>query len=1403
MPKSKPFTVCSECGQWVYNWRLDRQGGQCKCGAWLERFQGTPPWRSNRYGQQHAGSSAAAWWGPRPGESDGKAAAMDFLAGGNKQLAKKIEELQRKHAPPPPQPRPPDAWQALTKAKGHHQKAQKWLLECEDELERLSILHDEALFRRDQALENAFDADQARAKASAAYYKQVGKGELVKAEGEEPGQAEVQTILDFSVDDRLLDASLDEYEDGPEKEAVLAFRTKLADIQQAGKTSLQKIDEAEAALVRQQSEVRQKHAEEAKQLRDQAEQHQQLLVQQVEQLPSLRKQLRKKRRTEDGQAASGEAAKKEPGEQPAAEPGAAAAEPAGAPDAEAAQRRKQMLLDYQAKVKAERAVAVAKGGGKGKPGSAGDRQLFFANVEKWGPQAHKYVNEYQERRPRASVMGICETHLLPDKQKKVAVDLDRGGWKTTATAARPSGLSRGDPFRGFVATTIHAKAGNVIYVTAYMAPQWGKGSPNPQKLASLAALLRAVDDPWIVAADWNLDPEQLLKSEFPQKVGGVVKAPQVTKVTCAKGEQGSLLDYCLVRKDFADPAMVEAELEVPWKEQEAIAKLYEEDEVCQGPKTPFQVPLECWRACPEHAGRGPVVGARTGPAQQLDDHVAYQGREEQEKDLSHRYGNWVSKLELALLAAHEVEESEKARYQGRGGDFDLKWVKAKVTPGRARTKCHKSDAMCYALTLMQRCQTLSRGRRDEAQRGRVSCKLKRIARETLDQGMADFFGSARFMVWQKMMVKVETLSAAHRQKLLELTGALAAAGQARAMGEARRAYTEWVKEMWSDKMGVLHKHVKDEPTIINEICTGTSTTADPAAIMNDRASKWRELWQDPKVSLEDFQGQLRRTLEVAKEEDYPPVEPEEFDRALNSINGRKAMGVDVLSSTEVQRLPHEAREELRQLMNDAEVQGVWPRQCMAVVAASVPKPAGGDRVLGMIALMPKIWSNARGGIVDNWTEQLGAFWDGALRGCSALSAALYRALASATLLLDLQTFYDTISLALLMELAVQAKYPAIVVAMEVELLLGPRILKDQRHGISELVWPTRSVVAGSARGVSLAKVFIRGVLEKAREVAPQAPLWTFVDDTTARCEGSRLMVKQGMKQVATQFVEGSVEERGLIISNKSKLLASDTQLGRELQAELESPALPLQLALGATDLGGDAAAGRRRCCKKRRTRLLAAGRRGSRIMRMRRSAALAKEARGLWSTGASPQATCGHQLQGLAPSSVRRLRQRAGAAVGGKAGGRCLTMVLAAGLEEGPAIKLRIQLVDSWLELWGTAPQVHARIHRVWPAIRGTLLSAGAARRWRRVRGPVGTLVAPLMDVGWDPRTAGTWSRPEVDGTITEWHLVESSSEAFGSFIDRQPILHDLREDIMRQLWKQAAAHEDGGNLGSGADMLH
>ncbi|CAK0893770.1 unnamed protein product, partial [Prorocentrum cordatum] len=954
--------------------------------------------------------------------------------------------------------------------------------------------------------------------------------------------------------------------------------------------------------------------------------------------------------------------------------------------------------------------------------------------------ARKFLCDCQGKHQRASVMGNSETHLLPEKQQKIAVDLGRDGCKRTATAARPPCLretgcrggemliarrrlettsfdhvraaaqprGRGDPSRGFAATTVQAK-----------------------ELASLAASPRAEDDPWIAAADWKLDLEAMLKSEFPQKTGGVAKTPKGAKATGSEGEPGSLLDSCLVRKDVAREArcalrialkgpyqkrwararaapgapprtqrpkkradpnkktsrvkqkrLQERRQRLPPEEREAFVQPREEERVCQEPGGPFLAPLECWRRADEQPAQ---------TAQRPGDRVVYQGREQQEKDFSHRYRNWTSKPEPALLATHEVEVSEKARHLAR----------------RAHMKCRESDTMCYALTLMQKYQTLARGWRDEVQRGRVICEPKRIAIETLDQGVADFPGSARLMVWQKMM-KVEALSPVHRQRLLEPTGLPAAAGQARATGGRAGVDSKLVKDMRGDKMGALRKHAKGEPAIINDICAATSTTAIQ------------------KTSLEDIQAQLQKTSGGAQEEDYPPIEQEEFDRALNAING----GAGASSSTEAQCLPHVIREGLRQLMNDTELNAVWPRQCTAAVAASVPKPAGGDRVLGMIALLPKIWSKARGSIVNN--SLVGGariFWGGDLRGCPALRAALHRALldevggemqlASAALLLDLLTFCDVISLAPLVELAMQAKYPAVAVAMEVEIFLGPRILQDQRHGISDWVRPTRSAVAGSARGAPMAEMFIRAVLDKAHLVAPQ--------------------------------------ERGQIISNETRLLASDARLGQELQAELVSLARPLQPAL-------DAPGGRRRSgwqardCKKQRKRTLAAGMRAGRIARTRRGAALAEEAKGLWGTGP--------------------------------------------GLEEDPGVKPRLQLAGSWLEPREAAPEARARIKRDWPAIRGALLTASAGRRWHRARGPVGTPLATPMDAGWGARAASAWSRPEVDGATTKWHLAGSSLEAHGSFIDRLPILHDLREDIRRQLWKQAKAHEDGITLESGADAL-
>ena len=63
------------------------------------------------------------------------------------------------------------------------------------------------------------------------------------------------------------------------------------------------------------------------------------------------------------------------------------------------------------------------------------------------------------------------------------------------------------------------------------------------------------------------------------------------------------------------------------------------------------------------------------------------------------------------------------------------------------------------------------------------------------------------------------------------------------------------------------------------------------------------------------------------------------------------------------------------------------------------------------------------------------------------------------------------------------------------------------------------------------------------------------------------------------------------------------------------------------------------------------------------------------------------------------------------------------------------------------------------------------------MRGPLGAVVATLIDAGWDARAPALRLRPNGDNRV-EWHLVEVDSEAFGSHVDHQAILRDLRHDI-------------------------
>ncbi|CAK0833205.1 unnamed protein product, partial [Prorocentrum cordatum] len=230
--------------------------------------------------------------------------------------------------------------------------------------------------------------------------------------------------------------------------------------------------------------------------------------------------------------------------------------------------------------------------------------------------------------------------------------------------------------------------------------------------------------------------------------------------------------------------------------------------------------------------------------------------------------------------------------------------------------------------------------------------------------------------------------------------------------------------------------------------------------------------------------------------------------------------------------------------------------------------------------------------------------------------------------------------------------------LEVQVYLHPRYLRE-RGWLSEAINPTRSIVAGSSHGVPFSKLALYPIPERVHQEAPPASFWTLIDDIVGRCEGTAQAVLLVMDKIGTTLARG-LEEQRLAVSCKSLLLGSSTKLAKMSAKRLRARGDPVKPASQGVDLGLDVAAGRRTVCAKSFSRRLKSQRRAGRIKRLRRTAALGREARCLWATGAFPQAVYGHQVHGAPPSALLALRRQAAAAVAGGQGVRCLTSTLAA-----------------------------------------------------------------------------------------------------------------------------------------------
>ena len=159
--------------------------------------------------------------------------------------------------------------------------------------------------------------------------------------------------------------------------------------------------------------------------------------------------------------------------------------------------------------------------------------------------------------------------------------------------------------------------------------------------------------------------------------------------------------------------------------------------------------------------------------------------------------------------------------------------------------------------------------------------------------------------------------------------------------------------------------------------------------------------------------------------------------------------------------------------------------------------------------------------------------------------------------------------------------------------------------------------------------------------------------------------------------------------------------------------LNFKLSITARDLGVDTAPSKRRPLSVRAARNRKAR---ARLAQVRRLTATRVEARKLVFTGGFAQAGWDHKALGTSPSNLRKLRAALGRAADILKAGGCTTTSFACWApDKDPAVKLPIEIVAAWLDVWGKAKKMHGLIRQAW---RPMLDRLRGPHRWHKVPAP-------------------------------------------------------------------------------------
>ncbi len=627
---------------------------------------------------------------------------------------------------------------------------------------------------------------------------------------------------------------------------------------------------------------------------------------------------------------------------------------------------------------------------------------------------------------------------------------------------------------------------------------------------------------------------------------------------------------------------------------------------------------------------------------------------------------------------------------------------------------------------------------------------------------------------------------------------------AEAKAEDQKQWRDWVSEGIDGGAARAHAYTRLPrawtPSTVQAADGTLSSAVDD--LMEDQREKYRRLWK-PADHPYHYVWE--------DEEELPLLEVESLRATAGTFATRTSTTYDGFHPRALGHLSDEALSTLAVIYAAVERAGIWPRQVSLIVAALLPKPAGGFRPIGMAPAIYRLWAKARRSYGDEWEQRHHRSYFSATKGNGPVDT-LWRLSArqeagvaagevAATVSEDLKAFFEAVDRERLVREARALGFPVPIVRAALAQYASGRML-SMGGRICREMYPTTGVVAGCSLAMVLTKIYLlRALDEYVSTIPPEVALDTHVDDFTLSAIGKEAAVLEDIMDAHSKLkeaVEGTLDCS--FAEGKTAVTATTRNLAAAITRRL---GIAGGVAKAATLLGVDntAAAPRAslRCGSKKSRRLKAALARRKRLQQVQK--VVGSRARKVFVAGVRPAATHGAQIWGLDDAEIGKLRRLAAAALRPQARGRSLGLTLlwhdlpTAAAEAAPLLQLSrmiwhavvrrqdaISRGSSLADLrrwWAEASNYFAPLAEQMLSkaaeLNGADLPTSFTRRlWKQVRGPLGAAALTAARIGW-----------RFDGIFTIWD--EEGAETLLTNTSPRLLGRNATEAIRKKMERRAA----------------